>query len=231
MLILGLDPSLTNFGWAIHDTDAEGKARCLERGRFRTKKKDFPYEVSRYMFLRESLRELIAEHPEVDAMGVEHPVMNENYSEGMYALFIFTLEAIFSQNQDLVLWAPPQIKKFARDKSGLPSDWKMGKQDMSDTARDDTGGGQWDHNEADAYHVAAFAGRWWKFYMGDLDDEELTPYEKKTFTHIRRITKGKKAGQMEIKGVLHREGERFFLWSMTDRDPHAAKKIHRKPRR
>jgi len=231
VIVLGLDPSLTNFGWAIHDTEAEGAARCLARGRFQTTKKGFVDEVSRYVFLRKSLEELLEAHPEVEVMGIEHPVMNEDYSEGMYALFIQSLIAIKGQSKDLVLVGPPQIKKFARDKSGLPSDWKMGKQDMSDTARDDTGGGRWDHNEADAYHVACFAGRWWKYYVGDLEDDELTPYELKTFTHIRRITKGKRAGQLEIKGFLHREGDRFFLWSMTSRDPHVAKKTHRKTRR
>lgn len=231
MIVLGLDPSFTNFGWAIHDTEAEGKARCTARGRFQTTKKGFVDEVSRYIFLRQSLEELLDTHPEIDVMGIEHPVMNENYSEGMYALFIQSLIAIKGESKDLVLVGPPQLKKFARDRSDFPSDWKMGKQDMSDTARDDTGGGRWDHNEADAYHVACFAGRWWKYYVGDLEDEELTPYELKTFTLIRTVTKGKRAGQLEIKGFLHREGDRFFLWSMTSRDRHAAKKTHRKTRR
>jgi len=223
VLVLGLDPSLTNFGWAVHDTDAEGLDRCLERGRFRTKPREFEDEVSRYMHLRESLRNLIAQRPEVEAVGIEHPVMNKNYSEGMYALFIMSLEAIKSQAKDLVLFAPPQVKRFAKDKSGLPSDWKMGKMDMAQAAKDDVGGGRWDHNEADAYHVACMAGRWWKFYVGDLEEDELTPYEKKTFTHIRRIQRGKRAGQLEIKGILHREGDRFFLWSMTSKGRHAAK--------
>ena len=212
MLVLGLDPSLTNYGWALHDTDAESRGRCLERGRFRTKPKDFPDEVSRYLHLRESLREKILElDPEV--MGIEHPVMNENYSEGMYALFILSLEAIKSCRKDVVLYAPPQIKRFAKDLVGRPKGWKMGKSDMVDAAREDAGGGTWDHNEADAYLVAAFAGRFWNFYVGDLDVEDLTEYEKKTFTHMRKIERGKRAGQMEIKGILHRENDRFFLWS------------------
>jgi len=213
MIVLGLDPSLTNFGWAIHDTQAKGKGRCLDRGRFRTKKKDFKYEVARYIFLRESLRELIASHPEVEAMGIEQPVMNESYSEGMYALFMGSQEAILDERKDLSLWLPPQVKRFAKDKSNLPSDWKMGKQDMVKVASEDTGGGRWDHNEADAYHVACLAGRWWEFYNEVITEDDLTPYEKKTFTHKRRITKGKRAGQMEIKGIIHRENDRFFLWS------------------
>jgi len=36
MLVLGLDPSLTNYGWAVHDTDAPvgTPERCVARGRF-----------------------------------------------------------------------------------------------------------------------------------------------------------------------------------------------------
>lgn len=223
MIVLGLDPSLTNYGWAVHDTDAEGKERCLERGRFRTKPREFPDEVSRYIHLRNSLSELISERPELEAVGIEHPVMNENYSEGMYALFMFSLEAIRNHAKDTVLFAPPQVKRFAKDKSGLPPDWKMGKSDMAEAAKDDVGGGRWDHNEADAYHVACIAGRWWKFYVGDLEEEDLTPYEKKTFTHIRTITRGKRAGQVEAKGFVYRENDRFFLWSMTSKGRHASK--------
>lgn len=213
MLVLGLDPSLTNYGWALHDTEAEGRDRCIARGRFRTKPKDFPDEVSRYVFLREQLREKIAELGP-DVMGIEHPVMNEQYSEGMYALFLFSLEAIRDSAQDLVLYAPPQIKRFAKDILDRPKGWKMGKSDMVDAAREHAGGGRWDHNEADAYLVAAFSGRFWQFFVGDLEEENLTPYENRTFTRIRKIQKGKRAGQMEIKGILHRENDRFFLWSV-----------------
>jgi len=211
--VLGLDPSLTNYGWALHDTEAEGRARVVDRGRFQTKPKDFKDEVSRYMHLRECLRDKIEElNP--DVMGIEHPVLNEQYSEGMYGLFLFSLEAIKFHAKDLVLLAPPQIKKWAFDLLGRPKGWKMGKQDMVEAAKEHAGGGRWDHNEADAYLVSTFAGRFWNFYVGNINEDELTPYEKKTFTHIRTITKGKRAGQLEIKGFLHREGDRFFLWSV-----------------
>jgi len=213
MLVLGLDPSLTNFGWALHDTDAEGAPRCVERGRFRTGPRDFRDEIDRYVHLREALRDKVVEL-EPDHMGIEHPVFNEDYSEGMYGLFLFSLEAIKDCGQDLVLFAPPQVKKFAKLILERPRGWSMAKSDMVDAAREDSGGGPWNHNEADAYLVAAFAGRFWKFYEGSLVEDDLTPYEKKTFTHMRTITKGKRAGQLEIKGILHRESERFFLWSM-----------------
>jgi len=213
MRVLGLDPSLRNYGWALHDTDAEGRDRCIERGRFQTEKGEFSDEIGRYMYLRESLREKI-EELDPDAVGLEHPVMNEDYSEGMYGLFLFTMEAIKSMAKDMVLIGPPQLKKFAKDLLNRPTSWSMGKMDMCMAAGQHAGGGNWDHNEADAYLVAAFAGRFWKFYVGDLHKDDLTKYEKQTFTHIRTITKGKRAGKLDIKGFLHREGDRFFLWSV-----------------
>lgn len=214
MRILGLDPSLTNYGWALHDTQADGRARCLNRGRFRTKARQFRDEVDRYIFMRENLRAKIRELSP-DAMGIEHPVFNEDYSEGMFGLFLFSLEAIKTEAQDLVLFAPPQVKKFAKGILDRPDSWKMGKADMVDAAREDTGGGVWDHNEADAYHVSRMAGRFWEYYIGDLEDSELTPYETKLFTEIKTISRGKRAGQTEIRGILHRESDRFFLWSMA----------------
>lgn len=213
MRVLGLDPSLTNYGWALHDTEAEGRDRVVDRGRFRTKPKQFKDEVSRYVHLRECLNQKI-EELDPDVMGIEHPVLNEQYSEGMYGLFLFSLEAIKRNAKDLLLLAPPQVKKWAFDLLERPKGWKMSKMDMVEAAKEHAGGGKWDHNEADAYLVATFSGRFWNFFVGNLDEDELTPYEKKTFTHIRTITKGKRAGQLEIKGVLHRENDRFFLWSV-----------------
>lgn len=213
MIVLGLDPSLTAYGWALHDTEAEGRDRCVVRGRFQTKPRQFPDEIARYMHLRESLAAKI-EELDPDAVGLEHPVMNEDYSEGMYGLFLFSMEAIKSQAKDMVLIGPPQVKKFAKDLLDRPKGWSMGKMDMCMAAAEDAGGGSWDHNEADAYLIGVFAGRFWNFYVGDLSEDELTKYEKKTFTHIRTITKGKRAGRTEVKGFLHREGDRFFLWSV-----------------
>lgn len=215
MRILGLDPSLTAFGWALHDTEAKGAKRCISRGRFQTKKKQFPDDISRYLHLRDCLDELI-EELEPDAMGIEHPVFNEDWSEGMYALFMFCQESIKGHKQDVVFFAPPQVKAFAKEIRGLPKSWKMSKSDMVDAAKDDTNTkGHWDHNEADAYHVAQAAGRFWELYANLIDDDELTPVEAHTFTKIHTFIRGKKAGKTELKGILHRESERFFLWSMA----------------
>lgn len=216
MLVLGLDPSLTEFGWALHDTEADAERRVVKRGRFQTRLKDFPDEIKRYRFLRETLKKKIQE-TQPDAMGIEHPVFKEIYSEGMYALFMFCLDAIESSSQDLVLFAPPQIKRFAKDILGRPKGWKMGKSDMIEAAQEDVPkSGRWNHNEADAYLVARFSGRFWSFLHKQIDEDALTSYEKKTFTEIRTIKRGKRAGSVEVKGILHREGNRFFRWSCKE---------------
>jgi hypothetical protein len=158
----------------------------------------------------------LIERLEPDAMGIEHPVFNEDYSEGMYGLFLFSLESIRGHAQDVVFFAPPQVKSFAKEILARPKKWTMMKPDMVEAAKEDTGGkGIWDHNEADAYHVAQAAGRFWEFYSGLITEDELTPVEVHTFTKIHTYTRGKKAGQTELKGILHRESERFFLWSMV----------------
>jgi len=211
--VLGLDPSLTNFGWALHDPGAEGLSRCLRRGRFRTKPKDFPDVISRYIHLRESLDALI-EELQPDMMGIEHPVFNDTFSEGMYGLFLFSLESIRRHRQDVVFFSPGQIKSLARLLIDRPKGWKMMKQDMVEAARTDTGGkGAWDHNEADAYLVARASARFWGLQNGSLQTSELNSEELRMFTDIHVYTRGKKAGQTVTNGILHRESERFFLWS------------------
>ena len=214
MLVLGLDPSLTNFGWALHDTDAEGVARCVDRGRFQTKPREFPDEIRRYKYLRKCLFDKI-EELKPEAMGIEYPVFGEDYSEGMYALFMFSLEAIQDQAQNLILLGPTQVKSWAKEALGRPKVWDMKKSDMVDAAKEITGGkGRWDHNEADAYLVASVAGRFWQLFTEQIDEEDLTFVEKRTFTKIHTFVKGKRKGQTVMKGILHRESDRFFLWSV-----------------
>ena len=96
MRVLGLDPSLTQFGWAIHDTDAlvGTPARCVARGRFRTPAK--MTFITRYMFMRESLRAVLQEH-KPDRVGIEFPIMDALWSEGMYGLFLYSCEALHAE--------------------------------------------------------------------------------------------------------------------------------------
>ncbi len=213
MRVLGLDPSLTNYGWAIHDTNAPvgTPARCPARGRFRTPSKmEF---IARYMSQRDSLRSCIREH-KPDRVGIEFPVFGNLWSEGMYGLFLYSCEALRAERMDVVFWSPLQVKAHARDTLDRPKGWKMDKVDMCEAAKLDVGGGRnWNHNEADAYLVGVLAGRFWDLFDGRLGQGGLTPTEAKYFTHVHTYQRGRKAGRTVKKGVLHREHDRFFQWS------------------
>jgi len=210
MRILGLDPSLTAFGWAVHETEALGAERCPARGRFSTKAS--MTFVDRYIFMRESLRKLIQE-VQPDRVGIESPIFNDLFSEGMYGLFLYSNEALRIEQKDVVYFSPGQGKSHARESLARPKSWKMMKGDMVQAARADAGGGTWNHNEADAYLIGRLAGRFWKLYEGEISAETLTPVEQKQFLLIHTFKRGKRAGQVVEKGLMYREEDRFFLWS------------------
>lgn len=216
MLVLGFDPSLTNFGWAIHDTDGTGEGRCPARGRFQTSSKTL--FVDRYIQMRENVLNLLGQYPNVKHLGCESPVFKELYSEGMYGLYLYTCEAMRLGRRDVVLFSPPQVKTHARlflDRPTIGGKvWVMGKPDMVEAAKTDCGGsGTWNHNEADAYWVARTAARFWLHLEGRVSVGDLTSVEQKQFREIRTIQRGKRAGQTVESGILYREDERFFRWS------------------
>ncbi len=216
MRVLGFDPSLTQFGWCLHDTEAVGSGRCLARGRFQTSSKTL--YIDRYTDLRERVRALIQEH-RPDCMGVEYPVFKELWSEGMYGLFLFVSEAIRAERQDVVFFSPMQVKSHARLALGRPSDWKMEKLDMVAAAkRDALIKASLNHNEADAYWVSVVAGRFWSFQRGLITESQLTPVERQQFLQVKTFVKGKKAGKTIKSGIMYREDERFFRWSEAVKD-------------
>jgi len=215
MITLGLDPSLTNFGWAVHDSTGEGKARCPERGRWQTSSKD--EFIVRYMTMRENLLALV-KRLGVKRVGIEYPIFNDLWSEGMYGLYLFSCEALKLAKVDVVLFSPPQLKVHAREFIKRPRVggklWKMAKADMVEAAIADLGGkGTMNHNEADAYWVARTADRFWKLHDGVITRADLTPDEAKQFTAIHTYQRGKKAGKTDMKGIMYREDDRFFCWS------------------
>jgi len=216
VLVLGLDPSLRQFGWAIHETSADGSGRCVDRGRFKTSSKML--FIDRYCQLRESLRDLLR-RSSIVRVGLEFPVFNDLWSEGMYGLFLFCCEALREERRDVVFLSPMQTKAHARLFLGRPKGWKMMKGDMVEAAKVHAGASErWNHNEADAYWAAAVAGRFFHLHDGDLLLTELTDLERKQFTEIHTFSKGRKAGTTVKRGILWREDERFFLWSQEGDD-------------
>jgi len=214
MLILGLDPSLTAFGWALHDTTVQGPSRCVGRGRYETAS-DMVF-VDRYTFMRDTLRDLI-QRTQPDRVGIESPFFGGSYSEGMYGLFLFSNEALRLERRDVVFFSPLQVKAHARESLKRPAKWEMMKPDMVAAAKHDTSTHKtWNHNEADAYLVARLAGRFWHYLDGDIQEDALSAVERKFFTSIHTFIRGKKAGLTEKKGLIYREDDRFFCWSQVD---------------
>ena len=212
MRVGGFDPSLTNFGWALHDSEGVGRDRCIDRGRFQTSSKML--FIDRYCEMRYKVMALV-EQLELQRVGVEYPVFKDLWSEGMYGLFLYTCEALREAKVDVVFFSPGQIKAHARLFLDRPKGWDMKKPDMVEAAKKDTGGkGRWNHNEADAYWVARIATRFWQLFDGEISLQDLTPLERKQFMDIHRFQRGKKKGRIELRGILYRENERFFQWSV-----------------
>lgn len=220
MQVLGFDPSMTNFGWALHETQGTGQARCPDRGRFQTSSDTL--FIARYTDLRQRVRELLA-RTGVRHVGCEYPVFNNLWSEGMYGLFLYTCEAMWLEGVNVVFFSPGQLKAHARVVLDRPKVngklWVMQKSDMSEAARHDCGdvGGAWNHNEADAYFAARTAGRFWQYFKGEITDGDLDDLERKQFAETYTYKRGQRAGQTAKSGIAFREDERFFQWC-TDLD-------------
>lgn len=170
--------------------------------------------VDRYIFMRETLRALIQQH-HPDRVGIESPAFGEQFSEGMYGLFLYSNEALMIERVDVVYFTPPQIKAHARESLRRPAGWKMMKPDMVEAAKADTATRKaWNHNEADAYLCARLAGRFWHYADDDLTEDALTPVEHHLFAQTHTYKRGKRAGQTAKTGIVFREDDRFFRWSL-----------------
>lgn len=210
MQTLGLDPSLTGFGWCIHDSEAVGPKRVVARGRITTSPKDV--FVSRYMYLRDQVAGLLDKYPNIRFLGVESTAFGETWSEGAYGLFLYVNEAIYTRRRNVMYVDPVTVKLLAKGDSKIPG--KMFKSDMINAALADTGGvGRWSHDEADAYIIARSAARFWLLFRGELPASSLTPAETHVFTRTHTFTKGKRAGQSTKDGLIYRENDRFYRFS------------------
>jgi len=213
MFVLGLDPSLTGFGWAIHNPRVAGRGRVVARGVLSTSAK--AAFVWRYMYMRQAVVEVLQLYPEVSRVGVESPPFGEQWSEGLYGLFLYVNEALFTSRKDVVFFDPARVKTLARADSSVRRG-TMDKRSMIEAAKADTTIKSWNHNAADAYIVARSAARFWDYMDGHLTDDELTPSEQSVFLATHTFTRGPKAGKTQRKGLVFKEGDRFFQFSQLD---------------
>lgn len=210
MITLGLDPSFTGFGWCVHRSDVTGRRRVIAKGQFTTSSKDI--FVWRNCFMREAVLQVLDAYPEVEGVGVESPPYGEQYSEGLYGLFVYVNEAMFLRRKDVVYFDPARVKLFAKMDPRVRRG-RMDKTDMVEAAKAETKIKRWSHNEADAYIIARSAARFFEFLKGDLQEDELVPAEKSIFTKARTITRGPRKGKVIKKGLIFKEGDRFYLFS------------------
>lgn len=210
MIVLGVDPSLTGFGWCVHNSSVAGKERVLAKGVLTTTAKEV--FVGRYIYLRLALTSIVGAYPEIEAMGVESPPFGESYSEGLYGLFIQVNEVAYTCRKNVVYFDPQRVKLMARIDSTVRRG-TMDKQAMIDASRAETLIKRWNHNEADAYIIARSTARFWDFYYGRLEESELTPSERSIFYNKHTFIRGKHAGKTVEKGLLFKEGDRFFEFS------------------
>lgn len=171
--------------------------------------------VWRYMFMRSAVSQLLEHFPQVEAVGVESPPFGELWSEGLYGLFLFVNEALFSHRVDVVYFDPGRVKLLAKMDPTVRKG-KMDKGDMVVAAKAETGIKRWNHNEADAYIIARSAARFWDFVDGRLREDELTPSELRVFTKTHTITRGARAGRTIKSGLVFKEDDRFFRFSLLD---------------
>jgi Holliday junction resolvasome RuvABC endonuclease subunit len=210
MITLGLDPSLSGFGWCIHNGDVAGEARVVAKGRIHTEAKEIIY--CRYVFLRNAVGTLLDEHPEIEAVGVESPPFGEQFSEGLYGLFLYVNEAIMTRRKDVVYFDPLRVKLLTKMDPKVRKG-TMDKRDIIDAVKQDTGIKQWNNDEADAYIIARSAARFWDLYAGRITEDELTPAELQVFLGEHTFVNGSKAGETVKKGILAKENDRFYRFS------------------
>lgn len=210
MITLGIDPSLSGFGWCVHNSSVSGSERVKDKGRFKTPSSRVFYW--RYMYLREAVRAVLQAHPEVQAVGVESPPIGETFSLGLFALFMYVNEAVMVERRDVVYFDPLRVKLLAKMDPSVRQG-TMDKGDMVDIARQDTGVKRWNNDEADAYVIARSAARFFDLHAGRISASDLTPAEERVFRSVHVFSRGKKAGKTEERGILFKEGERFYRFS------------------
>lgn len=212
MITLGIDPSLTGFGWAIHCSTEAREGRVVAKGVLSTTAAWL--HVKRYMYLRDGLRDILRSFPTVHNIGSESPPFGESFSEGLYGLYLYVCEAALLERKDIVFFDPTTLKMLVRMDSKVRRG-TIDKNDVIDAARSDTGVKVWNHNEADAYIAGRSAAHFWEFREGILNEEDLTPSEVQAFLgKVRSKKDPSRTGGLSVK-----EDERFFRFSaLTDED-------------
>jgi len=189
--ILGLDISLTSFGWFLQD----GKKR-LKYGSFKTSTKD-GYLITRLMMQRDRFVNLINEL-KVSHIGIEQPLQRTFSSELLYALHQFIMEVCYTRHLNIVYFTPAQIKMFATGNSRAEKGEMVfqTKKTLKLTTE------KINEDECDAYWISILAKKFWRLFYKEIHEDNLTQNEKYIFIK----SKSKKPG------ILHKANDAYYIY-------------------
>jgi hypothetical protein len=160
---------------------------------------------------------LIDQYPSIAGVGVESPPFGEQFSEGLYALFVYVNEALYLSRKSVVYFDPSTVKMLAKMDPSIRRG-TMDKTDMIEAARAETGL-RLNNNIADAYIIARGAARFWELETGVIQREELVPSEIQAFHRVQTFKRGARAGKTVQGGLIFREDDRFFRFAAQPKSP------------
>jgi hypothetical protein len=135
MITLGLDPSLTSYGYCIYDDSKNDYHKLVVKGRWKTTVEK--HDVIRYLSIRENLRNIIHDYKITNA-AMETPPIGPTGAwsqEKLYALYIYNMEVMYTEKVDILLIAPTQLHLFAKVWGARTVEGDWFKSDMVNTAR------------------------------------------------------------------------------------------------
>ncbi len=209
MISLGIDPSLTGFGWAIHDNSATGLARIIDSGHMGTPTDMVP--VMRFVVFRDLVDRVMKMH-NPDCVGMESPAYTGAFQVVHHGLMLYAMEAVFYNRRDLVLFDPSTLKSLLRGMTGCTG--AINKADVQRWVSLDTmDASVINHNQADAYALGFNAARFFSLLGGHLAPESLNEYEAKIFLERTKTVKTLKGPIQKNMAHAFRENQRYFRFS------------------
>lgn len=208
MPVIGLDPSLTHFGWVLLDECKSGKDSLLDYGTFKTATSD-GLRVQRLIMQRERLRKLLSERG-VALVAMEAPYWQDFSTEILFALNQFIHEVFLDLGTLVIYIQPLSLKKQA-----LPdmNPQEATKHHMTHQAKQELElmGRRFSEHVSDAYFAAKVGCRFYRWHcLQELADDNLTDSEKHLFCGKHTYTRGEKKGLTEYTGIIYRENDQFF---------------------